>query len=72
MAFARDDVGFYNLAPLRIGTGDNGAIGNRPVFHQYRLDFRAGNVVASGYDHVVGARLIPEIAIFIEQITVTG
>jgi len=42
------------------------------VFHQYRLDFRAGNVVASGYDHVVGARLIPEIAIFIEQITVTG
>ncbi len=54
------------------GRADHAAFGDRRMRQQRGLHFRPGDVVARRDDHVVGARLIPEVAVGIHQVGVAG
>ena len=71
-AGAQHDVGLDDLAALLVGAADHAAFGDRRVREQRRLDLRPGDVVAGRDDHVVGARLVPEVAVGIHQVGVAG
>src|ERR671932_96133 len=69
---AGDDERLDYLAPLVVGHADDGAFADGVVFHQRRLDLGAGDVVARGNDHVVGARLEPEVTVLVHLVRVAG
>src|SRR5690242_12072438 len=72
VARLEDDEGLDDRAALLVGPADYAALRDRDVLQQRRLDFRAGDVVAGGDDHVVGARLVEEVAVLVAQIGVAG
>src|SRR5260370_20718437 len=59
---ARHDERLDDLAARGVGRADDGAFADFGMIEQHRLDLRAGDVVAGADDHVVAARLVPEIA----------
>jgi hypothetical protein len=54
------------------GAPDDAALGHRRVQQQRRFDLGAGDVVAAADDHVVGARLVDELAVVVDQVGVAG
>src|SRR5262245_42943516 len=72
VAAAQHDVGLDDLPALLVGRAHHAAFGDRGMRQQRGLDLRAGDVVAGRYDHVVGARLVPEVAVVIHEVGVTG
>src|SRR5690606_40438897 len=48
------------------------AFGNSRMREQHFFHFRPGDVVAGRDDHVVGARLIMEIAVLVLQVGIAG
>src|SRR5919202_359798 len=69
---AGDDERLDYLPTLLIGHADDGAFTDGVVLHQRRLDLGAGDVVPRGNDHVVGARLEPEVTVLVRPIRVAG
>ena len=69
---AQHHVGLHDLAAIRVGRADHAAFGDRRMREQRGFHLRAGDVVAGRDDHVVGARLIPEVAVRIHQVGVAG
>ena len=72
IARTQHHVGLDDLAALVVGRADHAALGDRRMRQQGGLDLGTGDVVAGRNDHVVGARLVPEIAVGIHQIGVAG
>ena len=68
----QDHEGLDDHAALVVRRADDAAFGDRRMGEQRRLDLRAGDVVAGRDDHVVGARLVPEIAVLIHEVGVAG
>ncbi len=64
--------GAHDLAALGIRCTHHAALGHGLMRQQHRLNFRAGNVVAGRNDHVVRARLVVKIAVFIDHECVAG
>ena len=71
-ALARHDERLDDLAAHRVGHADHRAFGDRLVLEQRVLDLGTGDVVAARDDHVVGARLVVEVAVLVDQIGVAG
>ena len=72
MALAQHDIGFDDHAAFRVRRANDTAFGDGGMREQARLHLWPSDVVASGNDHVVRARLIPEIAVGIADIGVAG
>src|SRR5262249_181169 len=72
VAWPQHDVGPDDLAALPGGRPHHAAFGHRRMLEQRRLHFRTRDVVARRDDHVVGARLVPEIAVGIHEVGVAG
>ena len=51
---------------------DHAAFGDRRMREQRALHLGAGDVVARRDDHVVGARLVEEVAVLVDQVGVAG
>src|SRR5205823_4328619 len=68
----QDDECLSELSTVFIWNADNRALGNLGMVEQYVLNFGTGDVVTGGDDHVVGARLIPEVALLIHAEAITG
>src|SRR5918997_233432 len=60
----------YLYGAMRVRHADHGAFGDSRMFEQHRFDLRTRDVVAGGNDHVVGAGLVPEIALVIHRVSV--
>ena len=71
-AGAQHHVGLHDLAALRVGRADHAAFGDGRMGEQRRLHLGPGDVVAGRDDHVVGARLVPEVAVLIQDEAVAG
>src|SRR5688572_19566454 len=72
LAGLQDHIGLHDGAALGVGRTDYAALGHCRVREQRALDLRAGDVVAGGDDHVVGARLVEEVAVLVAQVGVAG
>src|SRR5262249_20244153 len=72
VAWAQHDIGLDDLPALFVGCRHHAAFGHRRMLEQRRLHFRAGDVVAGRHDHVVGARLVPEVAVGIHDVGIAG
>src|SRR5262249_35823954 len=72
VAWAQHDIGLDDLPALLVGRAHHAAFGHRRVLEQRRLYFGTRDVVARRNDHVVGARLVPEIAVGIHEVSVAG
>src|SRR5262249_44701936 len=72
MASSQDDIGFDDLPSFFVRRTHHAAFGDRRMLEQRDLYFGTGDVVAGGDDHVVGARLVPEVAVRIHEIGVAG
>ena len=59
-------------AALGIVRTHDGALEHGLVHDQRLLDLGPGDVVAAGHDHVVGARLVVEVAVLVDDIGVAG
>src|SRR5262249_35053518 len=66
------DIGLDDLPALLVGRSHHAAFGDRRMLEQRRLHLRTGDVVAGRNDHVVGARLVPKIAVGIHEVGVAG
>src|SRR5215472_9892765 len=42
------------------------------MIHERGLDLQRGDLIAGAYDHVVGAALVPEVAVSIHAVSVPG
>src|SRR3546814_8826225 len=60
------------LSALGVRRADHGAFLHQRMQHQHGFDLGAGDVVAGRDNHVVGARLVPEIAVLVADIGVAG
>ena len=67
-----DDVRLDDVPALGVRRRDDRALGDQRVLEQRGLDLEAGDVVARGDDHVVGARLEPEVAVGVHREGVAG
>src|SRR6202034_1837239 len=67
-----DDEGGDDLAALGVRGADDAALADQGVLEEDALDLDAGDVVAGGDDHVVGACLVPEIAVLVLDVGVAG
>src|SRR5438874_1919624 len=65
-----NDIGLHDHAARLVRRTNDPALDDRGMREQSRLDVRTCDVVASRHDHVVRARLVPEIALAIHQIGV--
>src|SRR5579875_621570 len=65
-----DDERLDDSTPLRIGRADDRAFRNGWMLQQRVFHLWPGNVVAAGHDHIVSARLEPEVAVLIHQVSV--
>src|SRR5581483_9391700 len=72
LAFFHHDERLDDGAALVVRPADHAAFGDRRMREQRRLDFRPGDVVARRDDHVVGARLVEEVAVLVHQIRIAG
>src|SRR5688572_13223009 len=69
---AEHDVGLDELPSLLVGDTDHGTFRDRWMLEQRVLDLGSGDVVARGHDHVIGARLVPEVAFVVDDEGVAG
>ena len=60
------------ICPRLVGHADDAAFGDGVVLQQNRLDLGPRDVVAGGHDHVVGARLVEEVAVGVHRERVAG
>ena len=65
VAVSEDDDGADDRAALVVGRGDHGGLGDRLVGDQRGLDLERADPVAGGDDHVVGAALEVQPAVFV-------
>ncbi len=66
------DEGLHDMGALGIGAAHHGAVRNRGVFQQAVLDLRGTDAVARTLEHVIGAALVPEIAVRVALREVPG
>src|SRR5439155_16831863 len=66
------DEGLHDMSALGIGAADYGAVRDRGMLHQAVLDLRGTDAVARALEHVVGAALVPEIAVRIALREIPG
>src|SRR5579864_826584 len=59
----QDDERLDDVAPCLVGTRHHRGVGHRGVLEQAVFDFRWTDAVSGGLEHVVGATLIPQIAV---------
>ena len=71
-ALIQYDERFNDSASLGVRKSDHRAFPYCRVHQQSAFHFGGCDVVACGYDHVIGAALEPEIAVLVYPITVTG
>src|SRR5262249_59463204 len=71
-AHAQHHVGLHDHASVRVGRADDGRLEHLRVAEQRLFDLGTGDVVASRDDHVVAARLVPEIAVGVADVGVPG
>src|SRR5262249_12604591 len=72
MSRPQHDESLGHHAALRIGNADDRTFGDRRMGEERVLDLYSRYIVAGRNDHVVGARLIPEIAVLVLDEGVTG
>ena len=72
MAGRQHDVGLDQRAALGVGLGHHGGVGHGRVLDQAVLDLARPDAVAGGLEHVVGAALVPEVAVGIARGQVAG
>src|SRR5438093_763384 len=58
--------------PSSVARGDDRALGDGRMLLQNVLHFGAGDLVAAGHDHVVGAALVGEVAVHVHRVDVPG
>src|SRR5581483_4429564 len=68
----QDDERLDDESARRIRGGDDGGLGDGRMLVEHVLDLGTGDLVAAGDDHVVGAALIREIAVFVLDVHVAG
>ena len=71
MPVLQHNIGLHNHAAIRIGLTNDAALGNHRVGQQAALNLRSCYVIARRNDHVIGARLIPKVALRIAHVAVT-
>src|SRR4030095_13445714 len=69
---ARHDERLDDLAALLVARTDHRPLPHRGMLQQRGLHFRPGDVVAARDDHVVGARLEPEVAVLVDVVAIAG
>ena len=65
-------IGFDQSAALWVRLRHHGRVGDGGVFHQTVLDLTRPNTVASGFEHIVGAALVPEVSVRIAHGQIAG
>ena len=71
-AFAQHHVGLHDHAAARVGRADDGHLDHVRVTEQRLFDLGPGDVVAGRDDHVVAARLVPEVAVRVADVGIAG
>src|ERR1700680_1210406 len=66
------DKRLHDLATLLVGRAYHATFGDRRMQQEHVFDFRTGDVIAGAYDHVVGARPVDEIAVFVDRVRVAS
>ena len=69
---AQHDERLDDLPALLVGRADHRALGDGLVAQQHVFHLERGDVVAGRDDHVVGARLVEEVAVGVLQVGVAG
>src|SRR4030095_8763627 len=69
---ARHDERLDDLAALLVARTDHRTLPHRRMLQQRGLYFRPGDVVTARDDHVVGARLEPEVAILVDVVAIAS
>ena len=72
MALLQHNERLDDGAAFFIGPADDATFSDRFMREQRRLDLGAGDVVAGGDDHVVGARLVEEVARLVHEVGIAG
>ena len=72
MTLGQHDEGLDDRAAFGVSRADHCAFQHRIMQHEGLLHFRAGNIIARRDDQIIGARDIPEIAVFIAAIEIAG
>ena len=71
-AGGQHDIRLDDLAAIPVCRSNDRAFQNMLVRQKRGFDFRAGNIVAGGYDHVVGTRGEVEAPLFVLDESVAG
>ena len=69
---SQDHERFHDRAARFVGSADHRALHHARVLQQRAFHFGPRDVVTGRDDHVVGARLVPEISVVVEQVCVAG
>src|SRR6266571_5337154 len=72
VARREDDESLHDMCALGIGAAHHGAVRDRGMLYQAVLDLRGTDAVARALEHIVGAPLIPEIAVLVALREIPG
>jgi len=71
-AVGQHDKGLDHRAALGVGLGHHGGVDDGGVLDQTVFDLARADAVAGGLEHVVGAALVPEVAVLVAHGEVAG